>query len=198
MNYKFSIVSIFFFLSSYTCFSQLDLLKDKDAAIEIAVLDESINFPTFKSFTYSYNPAFYLAYENILKEKNTHDWHLHTSLGFYFHKDWQFAPNLNFAIGYRKHINRFNGFARLGIGYAHVFASKAGYKLDGNSWKQATDFGAPRFQPSLTVGLGYQLKDTAHSPQINVLWSQSVDIPINIFSGVHHFMGISYKFYPFN
>lgn len=198
MNCKIGITAICLFLFPNFIFSQLSLLKDKNAAVEIAILDESINFPTFRSFNYSYNPAFYIAYENILKEKKQHDWHLHTSLGFYYHRDWQFAPNLNIALGYRKHINRFNGFARLGVGYSHVFAAKASYNRDGSEWKQVKDFGSPRFQPSLTLGLGYQLKDAPYSPQIALVWSQSVDIPLNIFSGVHHFMGLSYKFYPFN
>lgn len=165
--------------------------------LKISILDESLALPNFWFTRYSYNPAAMVGTEFILKEKEKTDWHLTANLGFYYHKDWQAAVFLNSEIGYRYHFGRFNAAARLGIGYAHVFATQPIYREVDGDFVAATDYGSPTFMPSLGLSLAYELQEKAYSPEVFLIFSSQVEVPFNFFTGLHQLVGVGVKFYPF-
>lgn len=165
--------------------------------LKISILDESISFPNFWFLDFSFNPTIMLGTEIILKEKNNHDWHLTGNLGYYFHKDWQAAIFLNSEIGFRHHFGKFNISPRFGLGYAHTFATKAVYRPVDGQFEKVKDFGSPTFTPSLSINIGYQFKDAKYSPEIFLTFMSSLEIPFTIHTGIHQFVGLGYKFYPF-
>lgn len=183
-------------MSSYNICTAQERSKDP-IPLKISILDESIALPNFWFTRYSYNPAAMVGTEFILKEKEKHDWHLTANLGFYYHKDWQAAVFLNSEIGYRYHFGRFNAAARLGLGYAHVFATQPIYREVDGDFVAATDYGSPAFMPSLGVSLAYELKEQEYSPEVFLIFASQAEVPFNFFTGLHQMVGIGVKFYPF-
>lgn len=161
-------------------------------------MDESISLPTFWFLRYEYNPSLMVGTEYIWKENSNHDWHFTANLGGYYNKEWQAGIFVNSEIGYRYHWNRWNTFARVGLGYSHTFETKRIYQPDGNgSYSQARNLGNPNFMPSLGLGIGYQLNDNPNSTEIYLHYLQTAELPLNLFTGVHQFVGVGVKFYPF-
>ncbi|MEM8527194.1 MAG: hypothetical protein AAGG68_21315 [Bacteroidota bacterium] len=193
---KHAIIMIAVLMSSYNICTAQERSKDP-IPLKISILDESIALPNFWFTRYSYNPAAMVGTEFILKEKEKHDWHLTANLGFYYHKDWQAAVFLNSEIGYRYHFGRFNAAARLGLGYAHVFATQPIYREVDGDFVAATDYGSPAFMPSLGVSLAYELKEQEYSPEVFLIFASQAEVPFNFFTGLHQMVGIGVKFYPF-
>ncbi len=165
--------------------------------IKVSILDQSTSLPNFWFTRYSYNPAITVGTELILKKKKNHDWHLTGNLGFYHHKNWQNAAFLNSEIGFRQHFGRLSANARFGLGYSHTFAAAPVFTQESGEWKEKTDFGNPTLNTSLGIGLEYILGQSETSPTLTMTYQSMVDIPFNIYTSLHHFVGLGFKFYPF-
>lgn len=165
--------------------------------IHVEVTDESISLPNLWFLKYRYNPAIKVGTEYLLKEKNKHDFHLTGSLGYYYHKDWQSTFHLLPEVGYRYDLKRVRLFARLGVGYAHVFSPKTVYKFDGSEFKEAKDFGVPKLITSLSLNVSYEVTQKENSPELYFTFTNTQELPFNTYTGVHQFVGFGCKFYPF-
>ncbi len=171
---------------------------DQPIPLKLSIADETIGFPNFWFTRYGFNPVLMIGSEVILKERNNHNWHLTGNLGYYHHKGWQSAVFVSSEIAYRQYIGRlFSVSPKFGLGYSHVFANKPVYRLNHDEWEQVTDYGSPTFNVSLAVELELKLKPEASSPAIFMNYQSMVDIPFNVYTGMHHFVGVGYKFYPF-
>jgi len=191
------IVIVLLIITSSMLHSQSLQEETRKFPLKISLLDESISLPNFWFTRYSYNPAAMIGTEYILKEKNNYDWHLTGNLGFYYHKNWQTAVFVNSEIGYRYHLGRFNASARLGVGYAHVFATQPIYREVDGDYELQTDYGSPAFMPSLGINFAYELQDKEYSPEVFLTFMSHAEVPFNIFTGLHQMVGIGVKFYPF-
>jgi len=167
----------------------------KPIALHISIMDESLSFPNFWFLGYSYNPAIQIGTEFLLKEKGNHDWHLTTNLGFFYHKDIEAAIFLNSEIGYRYHLKRFSIYPRFGLGYAHTFSTKAIYQPVDGIFQKTKDKGTPTFMPSLSMNIGYALRDEDRSPVVYFTFATAPELPFTRYNGLHQFVGLGYKFY---
>jgi len=165
--------------------------------LKISVLDESISFPNFWFTNYSYNPSLMVGTERILKTKKNHDWHLTGNLGFYYHKDWQTGIFVNSEIGYRYHIKRFSISPKFGLGYVHTFSPKPSYRFEDGIYTRVKDFGNATLMPSLSIELAFKLSKTEQSPELFLTFMETAEIPFRLYNGIHQFVGLGYKFYPF-
>ncbi|MEL6718233.1 MAG: hypothetical protein AAFP82_05920 [Bacteroidota bacterium] len=184
-------------LISFPLLNQAQENSKAPLPLKISILDESLTLPNFWFTRYSYNPAAIIGTEFILKEKEKQDWHLTANLGFYYHKDWQAAVFLNSEIGYRYHFGRFNAAARLGLGYAHVFATQPIYREEDGDYVAAKDYGSPALMPSLGLSLAYELQEKEYSPEVFLTFMSQGEVPFNFFTGLHQLVGLGVKFYPF-
>lgn len=165
--------------------------------IKISILDESISVPNFWFLRYSYNPAVMIGTEWIWKEKEQHDWHITSNLGFYHHKDWETGLFLNAELGYRQYLGRYNVTGRFGIGYAHTFSPVPVYQYKEGNYEEVTDFGSPTFMPSFALGIGYDLKKERNSPEIFLTYMFAPMLPFNQFTSPRQLVGLGLKLYPF-
>lgn len=179
----------------FSLYAQKMEVTNKKIPIRIALMDESISFPNFWFTRYDYNPAVMLGTEHIFRHKNKQDWLLAGNVGFYHHKHWQTAVFLNVEIGYRYHLKRFNGSARLGLGYAHVFHPGPVYSSVDGTFEEVTDYGSPAFMPSLSLNIGYRIKEAPDSPELFLTFMSAADLPFNIFTALHQFVGVGCQFY---
>ena len=177
--------------------AQADDPKKQSFPIHISVMDVSSSIPNFWFLRYSYNPAGMIGTEYLLKEKNNHDFHLTGNVGFYHQEDWQTGTFLNSEIGYRQHFNRWNAYARLGVGYAHTFSPRPVYKFEDGQFQEVKDNGRSYFMGSVSLNVSYELSKKENSPEVYFTFMQSVELPFNQWAGAHQFVGIGYKFYPF-
>ncbi len=185
------LVLLLFFSITQKGFSQTMPLK-------ISILDESISFPNFWFTDYAFNPSLMIGTEHILKEKGNHDWHLAGNLGFYQHKDWQNGVFLNAEIAYRYHFKRLSIAPKFGLGYAHTFSPKSVYQFENGEYKPVKEFGNPTLMPSLSIELAFKINKTEQSPEVFLTFMESAEIPFRFYNGLHQFVGLGYKFYPFS
>ncbi len=163
--------------------------------IKISVLDESISAPNFWFTGYEYNPAVIAGTEYILSERKNSDWHTTANLGFFYHKQWVSSVFINSEIAYRYSPGRFSLSPKFGLGYAHVFALNPVYNIEDGAIKKINDYGTPRLMPSLSLELAFKLSKKEYAPSLFITFSESIEIPFNIFTGLHQFVGLGYKFY---
>ena len=165
--------------------------------IHISVLDESISLPNLWFLEYDYNPAIIIGTEYTLKSKEKSDFHLTGNIGYYYHKDWQSTFFILPEIGYRYHPKRWGFYTRVGLGYSHSFSPKPIYQYDVDNFKEVKDLGSPALMTSLSVNASYKLSDKDLSPELYASFMLSAELPFTIYTGIHQFVGIGYKFYPF-
>ncbi|MEL7530550.1 MAG: hypothetical protein AAFN10_04545 [Bacteroidota bacterium] len=171
--------------------------QDSHLPIRIGLMDHSHAFGNFWFLGYSYNPALMLGTEHILKAEGNYDFHLTGNLGFYHQSQSQTALFLNSEIGYRYRLNRWSANARMGLGYAHTFYPGPIYAVSGNQFEEVSQAGAPRFQPSISVGIGYRFGDDPYSPELGLRYMLAADLPLNLYTSLHQMVGLEFTFYPF-
>ena len=189
---------LFLFLFLLTSFTLSQKGYSQSMPLKVSVLDESISFPNFWFTDYSFNPAIIIGTERLLKEKGNHDWHLTGNLGFYQHKDWQNGIFVNTEIAFRHHFGRLSVSPKLGIGYAHTFSPKPVYRFDNGEYRQVKELGNPTLMPSLSIELAFKINKTEQSPEVFLTFMESAEIPFRFYNGLHQFVGLGYKFYPFS
>ena len=161
-------------------------------------MDESTSFPTGWFLSFPFDPAVMVGTEYSFRPGRINDWHLAGNLGFWYHRHNQTALFVQGAFGYRRNIGRWNVFGRLGAAYVHSFAPTPVFRLEDGSFQTGRDSGTPAFMPSLELGGGYRLGESAYSPEIFASITHSAEFPLNEFTGLHQFAGIGIKFYPFS
>lgn len=165
--------------------------------LKVSVLDESLILPGFKFLQYGYNPALMVGTEYKLNNNPVSSWHLTGNLGFFYHAQSQTGIFLNSEFGYRYHLNRWNFRLGTGLGYLHGFSNRPVYKREEGILVESTDFGSPTLMISASAEIGYQLKPGEQQPELFLTWMNSAEVPFNFYTGIHQFVGIGIKFYPF-
>ncbi|MEN0051408.1 MAG: hypothetical protein AAF806_30360 [Bacteroidota bacterium] len=193
MNLRILLIPLLFISLLSNVYAQQKSDKKQDFPIHLSILDESTSLPNFWFLRYAYNPAFIVGTEYTL----THDWHLTGNLGFFYRKEWQTAVFLLPEIGYRRHLNRWSFYPRLGLGYTHSFVARPVYKFEGTQFQEVSNLGSPFLTGSLSLNLSYQLKDQERSPEIYCSFMMMALVPFNNWAGLHQLVGVGYKFYPF-
>ncbi len=194
---KRTIILLFFITAAGSVLANPPDTAKHPMPLKISLLNESISFPNFAFTRYRFNPTVMVGTERILKVKRNHDWHLTGNVGFYHHKRWQNAAFISSEIGYRLYFGRVAATARFGLGYAHTFSASKVYKQEGGEWKEAKDWGNPTLTTSLALGAEYNFNDQPNSPAVFLTYMSSMETPFTIYTGLHHFVGVGYKFYPF-
>jgi len=167
--------------------------------ISISVMHESLSIPLITSpIKYSYNPAFLISTEYLLKKKDKHDFHLLGSVGYYYHKHWESTIFSEIKFGYRYYLKRFSISPNIGVGYAHIFSPKPVYQFQNGQFTEVKDKGRSAFQTSLSIISSFKLFQRENSPEIYLTYSFAFQYPHSEVKGFHQFIGIGYKFYPFN
>lgn len=165
--------------------------------LRVAVMNESHALPNFDFLRYSFQPAVMLGTEYTLCRDEKHDWYLTGNIGYYHHRRSQAAVFLNGELGYRQHFGRWDTGLQLGLGYAHTFYPGPIYRYEDGRLRATKDGGSPTIMPSLALHLAFRLHDSPSSPEIQLMMIQAIDIPFNEYNGLHQFVGIGLKTYPF-
>lgn len=165
--------------------------------IQISLMDHSHSIGNHWFLGYAYNPAIMVGSEKVLRSKGNHDLHLTANLGFYHQTQSQSAAFINSEIGYRYRLQNWSANARLGLGYAHTFYPGPVYEQSGDLFVESNQPGAPRLQTSLSMGVGYRLGSSSTSPEIGLRYMVGVHSPLNLYTGIHQMVGLSFTFYPF-
>ena len=167
--------------------------------INISVMHETASLPFVSNpIKYIYNPAILIATEYVLKKQNKHDFHLSGNLGYYYHKDWESTLFTEIRFGYRKQIKRFSISPDIGLGYAHIFSTKPIYGFENGKFQEIKDKGRSAFQSSISLIPSYKLSTKENSSEIYFIYTFTIQLPFSETSGFHQFVGLGYKFYPFN
>lgn len=165
--------------------------------LTISLMDESLILPGFKFLQYSFNPAIMIGTEYVLKENPKSDWFLTGNLGLYYHDQSQLGALLQSEFGYRRKMGKWNASLRVGAAYLHSFSTKPVYLLENGTVSEGTDVGNPTFMPSAALSVGYRVGDQKYSPELFLIWMNSMELPFDYYTGAHQFTGIGIKFYPF-
>ncbi|MEM6806362.1 MAG: hypothetical protein AAF696_33495, partial [Bacteroidota bacterium] len=116
----------------------------------------------------------------------------------FYHKESQAAVFLTTEFGYRRHFGRWNLRLGLGPGYLHGFSTGPVYRLEEGNFSEVSDRGNPTFLISASAELGYQLAKRDRSPELFLTWANSLELPLDAYTGAHQLVGIGLKIYPFH
>lgn len=101
------------------------------------------------------------------------------NVGYMYHRHLFQAVFVNVEIGYDyKTSFGINAKGKIGLGYLHTFTTQQEYQFDNGGYVSRADKGNMRVMPSLSLGLGYNLKkDRLQSPEIFVLYQSWIEFP---------------------
>jgi hypothetical protein len=124
------------------------------------------------------------------------------NLGYMFHRNLfqGIYVNVELAFDVKTGIG-LNFKSRLGLGYLHTFTTRQEFQFSDGQYVSKPDKGNPRLMPSLTLGLGYNLRrGNDESPEIFVLYKSWIEYPyspgfIPLMSHADLHLGV--KIYPF-
>lgn len=124
------------------------------------------------------------------------------NLGYMFHRKLFQGIYVNVELAFDvKTAIGLNFKSRLGLGYLHTFTTRQEFQFNDGQYVSKPDRGNPRLMPSLTLGLGYNLRrGNNESPEIFVLYKSWIEYPyspgfIPLMSHADLHLGV--KLYPF-
>jgi len=171
-------------------------------SVTATVFNESTSVPYTRFFTTPVHPGVQLGAEIPWREGRIVLISPAFNMGYMFHRKLFQGLYVNFEMG--MDVKTGIGLrlkSKLGLGYLHTFTTGAEYQLRGGEWTSRGDRGNSRLMPSLSLGLGYDLKPaSARGTEVFVLYRSWLEFPyspgfIPLMS--HTDLSLGVKFHPF-
>lgn len=147
--------------------------------ITVSLYNEATAVP-FTTFVNSpVHPGIQVGTEFEWKENNIFRWYPAINIGYMFHKRLFQGLYANMEVGLDiKTGLGLNLKTKLGLGYLHTFSTQQEYQFKDGAYVSNPDKGNPRFMPSFTLGMGYNLrKNDPQSTEIFVLYQSWIEYP---------------------
>lgn len=171
-------------------------------SVNASVFNESTSVPYTRFFTTPMHPGVQLGAEMPWREGRIVVLSPALNVGYMFHNKLFQGLYVNFEMG----MDVKTGFglrlkSKLGIGYLHTFATGSEYQLNDGEWTSRADRGNARLMPSLSLGVGYDLKPASkQGTEVFVLYRSWLEYPYSpgfIPLMTHTDLSLGVKFYPF-
>ena len=170
--------------------------------LTVAIFNEATAIPFTGFFSKPVHPGVQLGTEFHWKESKHFRLYPRINIGYMFHQNLfqGVYGNLELGIDYKFNFG-LNVKTALGVGYLHTFSTRQEYQFKNGRYQAGADKGNSRVMPSLSLGLGYNLKPHSHtSTEVFVLYQSWIEYPyspgfIPVMS--HTNLQIGSKFYPF-
>lgn len=170
--------------------------------INVSIFNESTSIPFTQFLTSPIHPGIQIGTAFEGKIKNHWRFYPSISIGYMFHRKLFQGIYVNADIGIDYQTNfGINIKSKLGLGYLHTFATQQEFQFNGVTYESKADRGNARIMPSLTLGLGYNIKkDNPRSTEIYLLYQSWIEYPYSpgfIPLMTHTNLHVGTKFYPF-
>jgi len=170
--------------------------------VVVTLLNEATTIP-FTTFTNTpVHPGIQVGTEFGWREGKHISLYPTINLGYMFHRKLFQGIYLNVELAFDVKTGfGLNFKSRLGLGYLHTFTTQQEFQFKNGQYESKSDWGNPRLMPSLTLGLGYNLRrGNDESPEIFVLYKSWIEYPyspgfIPLMS--HADLQLGVKIYPF-
>ncbi|MEQ9169211.1 MAG: hypothetical protein RLO12_23355 [Fulvivirga sp.] len=187
------IIAAFFWLLAAPLYAQ--------QPVTVSVFNESTTIPFTTFLNRPMHPGVQVGTEFEGKMKNHFRIYPTVSIGYMFHKKLfqGLYANAELGVDYKTGAG-INIKTKIGLGYLHTFATQQEFQFNGTGYESKGDKGNARIMPSLTIGLGYDLrKNDPQSTEIFFLYQSWIEypyspgfIPLMSHTNVH----LGTKFYP--
>jgi len=155
--------------------------QEKVVPINIALFNESTAIPFTRFFTIPIHPGIQLGTEFNYKDKEYSRLFQTANICYFYHNCAAQGIGFNTELGYEYRIKAGLAFTGLlGLGYMHTFATTEEFSFTGGNYEKKTDKGNARFYPSLSIDIGYYLKQKQtgkNRPKIFIRYQSWVEYP---------------------
>jgi hypothetical protein len=166
---------LFLFLS----ISLDSISQNKCKPINLSLFNESTAIPFTRFFSTPIHPGIQLGTELNYKTKEHARLFQTANICYFYHNYLAQGIGLHSELGYEYKIKL--GFAisgLLGLGYMHTFATAEEFTFANGQYLKKVDRGNARLYPSLSVDIGYYLKNSKkNSPKIFIRYQSWAEYP---------------------
>lgn len=148
-------------------------------SITVSVFNEATAIPFTTLLNKPIHPGFQIGTELEWKEGNHFRLYPAINLGYMYHQKLFQGIYANLEIGFDyKTSFGLNLKSKLGAGYLHTFATQQEFQLNDGHYTSRRDKGNSRFMPSLSLGIGYDVRrNDPYSPEIFMLYQAWIEYP---------------------
>lgn len=153
--------------------------QEKYIPINFSILNEATAIPFGRFVTMPIHPGVQLGTEFNYKIRRVTRLFQTASLNYFYHANLNQGIGLFTEIGSEYRMKSGLAFTGLfGLGYMHTFAIKDEFAFVNGRYEKKTDKGNARLYPSLSLDLGYYLKqDLNSSPKIFLRYQSWLEYP---------------------
>ncbi len=147
--------------------------------INISVFNEATTIPFTTFMNSPIHPGIQVGTELDWKEGKHFRLYPTINVGYMFHnKLFQgLYANAELGVDYKTAFG-LNLKSKVGLGYLRTYTTRQEYQLRNGKYESERDKGNSRIMPSLTFGMGYDLKkNDPYSPEIYVLYQSWIEYP---------------------
>lgn len=147
--------------------------------INISVFNEATTIPFTTFMNSPIHPGVQVGTELDWKESKHFRLYPTVNVGYMFHnKLFQgLYANVELGVDYKTSFG-LNLKSKVGLGYLRTYTTQQEYQLKNGQYESDRDKGNSRIMPSLTLGMGYDVrKNDPYSPEIYVLYQSWIEYP---------------------
>lgn len=148
-------------------------------SINVSIFNEATTIPFTTLVNTPLHPGLQIASDFHWKESKRFALYPTISIGYMLHQKLFQGVYANVELGFDyKSPLGINLKSKIGVGYLHTFSTRQEYQFRDGRYESKRDKGNPRIMPSLTVGLGYNLKrNDPYSPEVFILYQSWIEYP---------------------
>lgn len=154
-------------------------LSHGQQAVTISVFNEATTIPFTTFINTPLHPGMQVGTEVDIKKGNRFRFYPTINLGYMFHSNLfqGIYAKAELGIDFKSSFG-LNLKSKWGLGYLHTFATRQEYQLKNGRYESKKDKGNSRFMPSITFGIGYDLrKNDPYSPELFLLYQSWIEYP---------------------
>ncbi len=152
--------------------------QSKYIPLSISLFNESTALPFTKLITLPVHPGIQAGTEFNYRIKEQSRLFQTAGICYFYHNYLAQGIGLYTETGYEYRLKSRLAFSGLlGVGYMHTFATTEEFTFSDGHYGKEADKGNARFFPSLSIDIGFYLKNTDHSPKLFVRYQSWVEYP---------------------